>query len=78
MNIYADVTTLYSCLPKSVIFEKVESAGELELDLHIIVEWGDRWIVTFNATKTKQLSFNCHRPFFGVWGDERQRVARRD
>ena len=39
----------------------MESAGELELDLHSIVEWGDRWLVTFNATKTKLLSFNRHR-----------------
>ena len=37
----------------------VESAGEL--DLHSIVEWGDRWLVTFNATKTKLLSINHHR-----------------
>ena len=42
-------------------FEKVESAGELELDLRSIVEWGDRWYVTFNATKTELLSFNRHR-----------------
>ncbi len=34
-------------------FEKGESAGELELDLRSIVEWGDRWLVIFNATKTK-------------------------
>ena len=26
-----------------------------------IVEWDDRWLVTFNATKTKLLSFNRHR-----------------
>ena len=25
------------------------------------MEWGDRWLVTFNATKMKLLSFNCHR-----------------
>ena len=25
------------------------------------MEWGNRWIVTFNATKTKLLSFNRHR-----------------
>ena len=42
-------------------FEEVESAGELELDLRSIVECGDRWLVTFNATKTKLLSFNRHR-----------------
>ena len=40
----------------------MESAGELELDLRSIVEWGDRWLVTFNATKTKMFSFNCQRP----------------
>ena len=39
----------------------MESASELELDLRSIVEWGDRWLVTFNATKTKLLSFNRHR-----------------
>ena len=65
IGIYADDTTLYSSLGKSVFFEKVESAGELELDLHSIVKWGERWLVTFNATKTKLLSFNCHRdPLF--------------
>ena len=38
---------------KSVFFfAKVESAGELELDLWNIVECGDRWFVTFNVTKT--------------------------
>ena len=42
-------------------FEKVESAGELELDLRSIVEWGDKWLVTFNATKTKLLYLNSHR-----------------
>ena len=39
----------------------MESAGDLELDLCSIVEWGDRWLVTFDATKTKLLSFNRHR-----------------
>ena len=61
IGIYADDTTLYSSLGKSGIFEKVESAGELERDLNDIVEWGNRWLVTFNATKTKLLSFNRHR-----------------
>ena len=42
-------------------FEKVESAGELELDLCNIAEWGDRWLVAFNATKTKLLPFNHRR-----------------
>ena len=46
---------------KSVFFEKVESAGEFEFDLCSIVEWDDGWLVTFNATKTKLLSFNRHK-----------------
>ena len=59
--IYADDTNLYSSLSKSVFFEKVESTGELELDLRSILEWGDRWLVTSNTTKTKLLFFNPHR-----------------
>ena len=35
-----------------VLVSLVESAGEHELYLRNIVEWGDRWLVTFNATKT--------------------------
>ena len=44
----------------------MELAGELEFDLHSIVEWGDRWLITFNATKRKLLSFNRHRDPFLV------------
>ena len=47
----------------------MESAGELELDLHSIVEWGDSWLVTFNATKPELLSFNRHRDPLGECGD---------
>ena len=39
IGIYADDITPYSSL-------KVESDGVLELDLHSVVEWGDRWLVT--------------------------------
>ena len=34
--------------------------SELE-DLRCIAEWGEQWQVSFNATKTKLLSFNRHR-----------------
>ena len=61
IGIYADDTTLYSSLGKAAFFEQVESAGELELDLRSIVEWGDRWLMTFNTTKRELLSFNIHR-----------------
>ena len=39
----------------------MESAGELELNLRSIEEWGNRWLVTFNATKMNLFSFNRHR-----------------
>ena len=61
IGIHADDTTHYSRLGKSGFFEKVESAGELELELHSNVEWGDRWLVAFNATETKLV---------GACGDE--------
>ena len=61
IGIYSDDTSLYSSLGKSGFFEKVESASEVEFDLRSIVEWGDRLLVTFNATKTKVLSLNRHR-----------------
>ena len=41
IGIYADDTTLYSCVGKAGVFERVESAAELEEDLHSIVEWGN-------------------------------------
>ena len=66
IGIYADDTTVYSSIGKSDVFEKVESAAELQDDLRGIVEWGNRWRVTFNATKTKLLSFHRHRDPFLV------------
>ena len=57
---------MYSSVGKSDVFEKVESAAELQDDLRGIVEWGNRWRVTFNATKTKLLSFHRHRDPFLV------------
>ena len=59
MAIYADDTTVYSCLGKTNdVFDKVGMAAELGVDLHTVVEWGDKWLVTFNASKTKLLSMN--------------------
>ena len=60
IGIYADDTTVYSSINGSGQFEKVEMAAELEY-LCSIVAWGNRWLVTFNATKSKLLSFNHHR-----------------
>ena len=59
LAIYADDTTVYSCLGKTNdVFDKVEMAAELEVDLRTVVEWGDKWLVTFNSSKTKLLSIN--------------------
>ena len=52
------------------ITREVESAGELKLDLRSIVELGDRWLVIFNATGMKLLSFNRDRHPFGACEDE--------
>ena len=63
LAIYADDTTVYSCLGKTNdVFDKVEMAAELEVDLRTVVEWGDKWLVTFNSSKTKLLSINRFKP----------------
>ena len=36
----------------------VELDANLEFDLRSTVEWGKKWLVTFNASKTKLLSIN--------------------
>ena len=59
LAIYADDTTIYSCHDKTnSLFDKVEHAAFLEDDLRTVVEWGNDWLVTFNADKTKLLSIN--------------------
>ena len=64
LAIYADDSTIYSCIPKSDMFSQVEMAGEIELDLKSFVEWDKKWMVTFNSTKTKLLSVNhAKNPF---------------
>ena len=59
LAIYADDATIYSCLDKTNDpFDKIESAAELEVDLRTVAEWGEKWLVSFNASKTKLLSIN--------------------
>ena len=64
LGIYADDSTLYSCLDKPDLFSKVEMAAFLEDDLRTVVEWGQKWLVTFNDSKTKLLSINRHKQTF--------------
>ncbi|CAE1157727.1 unnamed protein product [Acanthosepion pharaonis] len=62
VGIYADDTTIYSCLKnKSSLADKTHLAVRLEKDLQSIVNWGKIWLVNFNASKTKLLSINHHR-----------------
>ncbi|KAI8510670.1 KAP P-loop domain [Branchiostoma belcheri] len=46
------------------MLDKTEMAAGLENDLRSVVEWGDNWLVTFNAKKTKLLSINRYREPF--------------
>ena len=60
--IYADDTTVYDCQEETDAFSMLDQARCLESDLRDIVEWGKKWLVTFNAGKTKLLSVSkCHR-----------------
>ena len=57
--IYADDTTLYcSCDKASDMWKQVEMSLGLESDLRDTVEWGNRWLVSFNAGKTQLVSFD--------------------
>ena len=57
--IYADDTTVYSkCDWASDLWQQLELASELESDLGDMVDWGKKWLVDFNATKTQLVSFD--------------------
>ena len=60
-RIYAGDTTAYPSIQTPDFFDRLEMTAELEEDLRCIVEWGEKWVVSFNAGKTKLLSFNLHR-----------------
>ena len=62
LGIYADDTTLYSSLShKSSNHVRSQMAKSLESDLSSIVEWGKRWLVIFNVSKTQLLSGNKYK-----------------
>ena len=49
-------TALYSkCDQASDLWQKLESASELESDLRDTVDWGKKWRVDFNAGKTQMV-----------------------
>ena len=57
--IYADDSTLYSkCDQESDLQQQLELASELESDLRDSVDWGKKWLVDFNAGKTRLVLFD--------------------
>ena len=57
--IYADNTTLYSNSDQaSDLWQQLVIASELESDLRDTVGWGKKWLVGFNAGKTRLVSFD--------------------
>ena len=57
--IYADDTFLYSkCDQASDPWQQLELASELESDLQDTVDWGKKWLVDFNAGKTRLVLFD--------------------
>ena len=59
VTIYADDTTLYGSTSVSVSDQKL--ATDLSDDLEHVVQWGKTWLVSFNASKTKLVSFHHHQ-----------------
>ena len=56
--IYADDTLYSRCDRASDLWQQLELASELESDLQDTVDWGEKWLVDFNATKTHLVSFD--------------------
>ena len=59
VNMYADDTTVYEQTSKT--YNDINLASDLYSDLKEVVKWGKTWLVTFNSSKTKLLSFHHHR-----------------
>jgi len=59
INIFADDTTTYGFTSKGLNHHGL--ADNLSEDLSSVVQWRKRWLVSFNAQKTKLASYNCHR-----------------
>ena len=57
--IYADYNTLYSkCDQTSDLWQQFVLASKLESDLRYTLDWSKKWLVDFNAGKTRLVSFD--------------------
>ena len=59
VDIFADDSTVYSS--SSPTSDLASLTNNLNADLSSVAKWGEKWLVTFNATKTKSVSFHHHR-----------------
>ena len=59
INIFADDTTIYGTTSKNL--NHSDLAPNLSSDLSVIVQWGTKWLVRFNASKTKLITFHHYR-----------------
>ena len=58
MAFHADDTPYSNCDQTSDLWQQLELVSELESDLRDTVDWGKKWLVTFNAEKTPLVSFD--------------------
>ena len=59
ITIYADDTTLYSKYDQAFdLWQQLELASELKLDLWYTVDWSRKCLVDFNAGKTRLVLFD--------------------
>ena len=59
IDIFADDSTIYSSSTPTQSLDSITQ--NLSSDLAFVVTWGEKWLVVFNATKTKSVSFHHHR-----------------
>ena len=59
IDIFADDSTIYSSSTPTQSLDSITQ--NLSSDLGSVVTWGEKWLVSVNATKTKSVSFHHHR-----------------
>ena len=52
------ISTYFKCDQPSDLWQQLEMASELKFDLLDTVDWGRKWLVDFNAGKTRLVSFD--------------------
>lgn len=57
MVMYADDTTLFDSIerPKRSTQQRQQLCDALNADLQTVTEWGTKWLVSFNSSKTQSI-----------------------